>query len=182
MSLCNKSQFASLSALAFGTQCLTNSCEVMVSIDRKEKIMENYHRICDHNSLMERCPKLVTYRLFQIVIVTGRRERNVKWHPLSDDRKHIWQQCDHCARHFLQEPACLFVSPKTHPPGALSNGPGGGVVYKNCICSTSFSSNICLRCLWRSYWRIGDLPQGPQRDTNNWRETRQRWRLSTGEV
>jgi len=154
----------------------------MVSIDRKEKIMENYHRICDHNSLMERCPKLVAYRLFQIVIVAGRRERNVKWHPLSDDRKHIWQQCDHCARHFLQEPACLFVSPKTHPPGALSNGPGGDVVYKNCISSTSFSSNICLRCLWRSYWRIGDLPQGPQRDTNNWRETRQRWRLSTGEV
>jgi hypothetical protein len=113
MSLCNESQFdlTSLSALAFGTQW---SCEVTVSTNRREKIMENYHRICDRNSPMERCPKLVTYRLFQIVIVAGRRERNVKWHPLSDDRKHIWQQCDHCARHFLQEPACLFVSPQKH--------------------------------------------------------------------
>jgi hypothetical protein len=61
----------------------------------------------------------------------------------------------------------LFVSPQkhTHPPGALSNGPEGGVVYKTCISSTSFSSNICLRCLWRYRIRESVIYLKVQRQT-----------------
>ncbi len=141
------------------------SCEVTVNTNRRGKIMENYHRICDHNSPMERCPKLVTYRLFQIVIVAGRRERNVKWHPLSDDRKHIWQQCDHCARHFLQEPACLFVSPQKHTHLVLLAMVLEEVWFTRLVSpqQVSIQTFVFVVC-GDSYWRIDELPQGPERD------------------